>query len=48
MYRIPIIIQDPLGGLYYSFNVPIDILNWSADNIYKAEYKLIKRCTNEV
>ena len=48
MYRNPIIIQDPLGELYYSFKVPTDILNLSADYIYKAEYKLIKRCTKEV
>ena len=47
-YRIPILIQEPLGGTNYSFNVIKDICDLKSNIIYKADYRLIKRCSDNV
>ena len=47
-YRIPIIINQPLGGTQYSFNVPIDLLEFKSKVTYNADYRLIKRCHIDV
>ena len=47
-YCIPIIIDEPLGGTQYSFKVPNNIFDFNVKIIYKADYKLIKRCDEEV
>ena len=47
-YRIPILIQEPLGGTNYSFSVTKDICDLKSNIIYKADYRLIKRCCEEV
>ena len=43
-YIIPIIIEEALVGIRYSFKVPVNINDLEIDNIYKADYRLIKRC----
>ena len=47
-YRIPILIQEPLGGTNYSFSVIKDICDLKSNIIYKEDYRLIKRCCDEV
>ena len=47
-YSIPIIIDEGLGGCEYKFHVPLDISILKKDIKYRANYKLIKDCSEEV
>ena len=47
-YRIPIIIEEALGGTTYSFKVSKNISNLSVNYLYKADYRLIRRYSIEL
>ena len=47
-YIIPIIIEEPLGGTQYIFTVPENIMDLNKNIVYKADFKLIKRCNIDV
>ena len=43
------IVDEPLVGIQFSFKAPINIYDvFNIKIIYKADYKLIKRCDKEV
>ena len=46
--KIPIIIEGCTGGNNYSFKLPINLDDLKIDTIYNADYRLIKRCTEEI
>ena len=45
LYEIPIIIESSLGGEKYSFKDFKNMKDLKTDNIYRANYRLIKFCT---
>ena len=47
-YSIPIIIDEGIDGSEYTFHLPFDILFLKKDIIYRANYKLIKECSEDV
>ena len=47
-YRIPIIIEEALGGTSYSFKVSGNIGDLENIIIYKADYRLIRRSRYEI
>ena len=47
-YIIPIIIQGCKGGNYYSFKLPINLDGLKNDTIHNPDYRLIKRCSEEI
>ena len=47
-YIIPIIIEGCTGGNNYSFKLPINLDDLKIDTIYKVDYRLIKRYSEEI
>ena len=42
LYNIPIIIENSIGGIKYSFKLTKNYKNLKKDTLYEANYKLIK------
>ena len=47
-YIIPIIIEGCKGGNNCSFKLTVNLDGLKNDTIYKADYRLIKRCSEEI